>query len=711
LGSAGFVLSYHLIFVEEKTMKRTLFLMLALAFALLLAGCGEKQTTTAPPTLPPAEQQPTTAPTQAPTEAATQPPAGFEWLPPITPEETFSRTPITEAEQATFDMLAAATFVDQDPIQLAIAIKGVPGPIDPILATDAPTLTEGTIQTFWIHNSDTYKWEEVEFILERVTEHGYMWFDTGRELVDRTVIDAAAEAFEEVYALDVAMYGPENIPGVDGDPHIYVLHSAATHICNVSESTAHQCGILGYFSAVHKLPPQVEPRSNGHEMFIMNLDAGGIGGERYRATLIHELRHMIEDDYDPSDDGWEIEGTAMFAETLRGDFRTPAQYANQFTPTTDLQLNVWTSGNTIPHYGKAYLFTRYLNYRLGDEAFRALTQHPGNGFQALDAIAQTFGFTFNAHDLWLDWMASVALIGFTESFTVPDIYTYGDDPLHVDAPKMQVANKFPSEIDTTVYQYGFDIIDLRADAPVTVNFTGTTKVEVIEKIIPASGQYMWWSGRVNFGDMYLEREVDLSGVETATLNYSVFYSIEKGWDFAYVLVSTDDGQTWQPLETENMLGEDPSDNPSDIALTDKFYTGRTANWINESADLTPYAGRVIKIRFQYITDGFLTTPGLVLDNISIPEIGFYDDVESLAEGWVAQGFMRVTAYLPQRFYLLLITFDAAGNAVVERIEIAADNTAAFTVPLTADSRQAMILVAASSPLIMTPASYLLTFSK
>ncbi len=678
-------------------------LLLLLVLALLVSACGKAATPT--PTSAPPTQAPTKAPTQPPTAAPSATPTVEPtpaWPEPIAPEEDLSRSPVSAVEQATFDTLASLDFVENDPIGLAVAIKGVEGPVNPVAATEAPTLKEGTVQTFWVHNTDTNEWSQVEARLERVTEHAYLWFDTSRELVQKDAIDKAAEAFESMYEADRAIYGSEWNPGIDGDPHVYVLHAAATALCNVTESTAHQCSLLGYFSTTDELPVAVEPHSNQHEMFIMNMDKA-IGGEQYLTTLIHEFRHMIEHNYDRHDDDWEVEGTAVMAEDLLGYPKVAGGYGNAFTGnTTDLQLNVWSQGaSAIQHYGQGYVFARYIYDRLGRDFYSAWVQHPDRGFLALDAVLQEQGYDFNAHDLWLDWATAVALLGF-DNTAMP--YAFGEN-FYVKPPKRTPINKFPKTIKDTVNQYAFDVYDVRGKAPVQINFTGTTKVAVLENLLPASGQYMWWSGRANQSDMNLTREVDLTGVDQATLEYDVYYSLERGYDFAYVLVSTDGGQTWQSLVSENMQGEKASDDPGDNALTDRFYTGRTKGWVHESIDLSDYAGQKVLLRFQYITDAIFTGPGMALDNIAIPEIGFYDDAESLADGWQAQGFTRVTAYEPQRFHLVLVTFDADGVPQVQRIALADDNTASFEVPLSEDSSRALLIVAASNPLIMTPAHY------
>ncbi len=184
---------------------------------------------------------------------------------------------------------------------------------------------------------------------------------------------------------------------------------------------------------------------------------------------------------------------------------------------------------------------------------------------------------------------------------------------------------------------------------------------------------MWLANRANYSTARLTRDFDLSGVDSATLTYDVFRDIEQGYDFAYVSVSTDGGQTWQPLVGEAMDGEAFEDNPSGSALAERFYTGRGRDWMPETIDLTPYAGQEIQLRFEYVTDPILTFGGLALDNIAIPEIDFYDDAET-DRGWTAEGFVRGTGYVPQPWFIQLITFED-GAPVVTRIPVEADNTA------------------------------------
>jgi len=47
--------------------------------------------------------------------------------------------------------------------------------------------------------------------------------------------------------------------------------------------------------------------------------------------------------------------------------------------------------------------------------------------------------------------------------------------------------------------------------------------------------------------------------------------------------------------------------------------------VREKIDLTPYAGRPIVVRFEMVTDDAVNLPGLCIDDMRVPELGFSDD--------------------------------------------------------------------------------------
>ncbi len=665
-------------------------------------------TATAEPVAPTATTSPTetavSEPTNTPLPEPTATPESitFEWPAPIEPEEKLSRNPVTDAELAAGEALANIRYPYVDYLQEAYTHQIVPEPVDPIVATEATPRREGEVDTFWILNNDKNTWSEVEMKLLGVSEHAYFWFDTART-PDPEKVQAAMAAFESVYEPVRAMFGEENVPGVDGDPHIYILHPAGTRLCNVTEERAFTCSLIGYFFGVNQIPSVVLAHSNEHEGIIMNLDstAAPLGSEGYRETLGHEFRHLVEYWYDEQGETWESEGSAVMAEDILGFGSLNIDFANLFMADPDIQLNAWAEGSlSAAHYGQGYVINRYIFDRFGPEFYSAWVKDPDGGLQGLSEFLAEQGFDLTGMDVWLDWLTALVL---HDNPNAPEIYRFGED-FPIDPVGYTTIAGFPKTIEDDVKQYAMDVYRFNSAQDLTVSFTGTTKTSVIGRL-PVSGQSFWYSGRVSGALPRLTREFDLTGVSSATLQYSTFYKFSNAFGFGYVLVSTDGGETWTGLVGENMRGDEPQHDPLELALTDRFYTSVSpgGKWIEETIDLTPYAGQKILIRFE--SDGNDRSLGFALDNIAIPEIGFFDDAES-DMGWESEGWVRTTAYIPQTFHLRLITFDEGGVPVVTDLPLNEDNTAVFDITgLTENNNEAFLIVAASAPHTLESAAY------
>jgi hypothetical protein len=68
------------------------------------------------------------------------------------------------------------------------------------------------------------------------------------------------------------------------------------------------------------------------------------------------------------------------------------------------------------------------------------------------------------------------------------------------------------------------------------------------------------------------------------------------------------------------------------------FTGSSGGWIPVSMDLGTFADHTIDLYFRTWQDGAFTLQMMYVDDISIPEIGFFDDVESGMDGWKADGW-------------------------------------------------------------------------
>ncbi len=650
---------------------------------VFLTACGLRPAERPPGVTPP----PTAPPPTAGSVPATTPPT-----PAAPATSAVSSSDAATAQQATARELAEIAPPFRDDVALAAAYRGA----DPAATPRPPDdLAVGTIEPFYIGNVDDNTISQIEATLAGVGDNAYFWFDSGPGGVepDPAALAGVVAQFDEIYEAMFALFGRAGPAG----GRVHIVHASPGALC----LSADQCGLAGYFSGSDELPRSVNPWSNERPMFVMN--ARQFGGGSYLPVLTHELRHMLGESYDRGKEDWFVEGGATLAEDLMGFTASPQLRGALFLQNPDQQLNSWPDENTIPYYGQGYLVNRFLYDRLGAELYQEFLLSPRPGLSAVDDVAARHGLALTGEGLWLDWLAAMALNDHPDA---PEPYRWQGPELG--PVEMEIVNSLPATFDATVGQYAADYYELPEDGSYAIDFTGVATVPLLGSPAP-SGAHFWYAQRANTSNPRLTRAFDLRGVESATLRYQVYADIELGYDFAYVAVSTDGGQRWQALAADGMQGLAPEDDPSDVALADRFYTGRTRRWIAETVDLTPFAGQEVLLRFEYVTDPIKTFGGFAIDDIAIPEIGYADNAETADDGWLAEGFTRATAELPQAWQLQLITFDEAGRPAVERLPVSAEGTLfAYPVEALPGARRPILIVSATAPETLQAAVYRLS---
>src|SRR5207248_10507791 len=111
-----------------------------------------------------------------------------------------------------------------------------------------------------------------------------------------------------------------------------------------------------------------------------------------------------------------------------------------------------------------------------------------------------------------------------------------------------------------------------------------------------------WGNRGDDMNGNMTRDVDLSGVSRATLEVSLWWDVEDGFDYGYVEVSDDGGLTWNTLPGQYTTNDDPNGQNLGNGTTGKSGGGDTPQWVRDRFDLTPWAGKPIQLRFEYVTD-------------------------------------------------------------------------------------------------------------
>ena len=235
-----------------------------------------------------------------------------------------------------------------------------------------------------------------------------------------------------------------------------------------------------------------------------------------------------------------------------------------------------------------------------------------------------------------------------------------------------------------------------------IDFEGQAESQMVDAEL--KGKYSWWSNRGDDSNSRLTRTVDLTGVDTATLNFSTWYNIEEGWDYAYVAVSTDGGEKWQLLPGRYTTDENPVGNAFGVGWTGISGGGSTPEWVEEQVDLTPFAGQEVLLRFEYVTDDAVNEAGFLLDDISIPEIGYADDGESGPAGWESAGWLLTDNRLKQNWLVQLVRADG-NDVIVETMEVGPDGRGQLNVEGIGSGDTVFMTVSGLTRFTTEPADY------
>ncbi len=583
-----------------------------------------------------------------------QPAASTEQPPPEVVTVGEDVQDVAQESSDTYQLLASTEVPAFDPVAVAVMLDGV----DPASIPEPPSepmtaYSVGDTEAFWVLNYNLGETSQTEATLAHISEHAYYWVDNRSLAVNADGAPMAAgdwdevgDAFDAAYEAVREMFGEENSPGVDGDPRLHILHSDTSQVGQ----------IYGYFSELDTRPAVIQSRSNEREMFVAAIDRmGGIGGPGYIRTLAHEHQHAIQYNVDPNEDLWLNEGLSKLAEVTAAGSHDPR--TNTFTDNPDQSLWYWGDGG-VGDYFHALFVLDYLAERFGEEFIREVAASPSNSFESIDQTLASMGHDETFDDLFGDFVVAY----FLNDPSIEDGRYAIQNISYGEAAVTETLSGIPAAYEGMVNQYGLDAIRITGSGPATLSFIGAQTVS----LVPAeahSGEWMWWSNRADLTFGTLTREFDLSGVDSAALTFWAWYAIEEGYDYVYLMASTDGGATWDTVETSVSTDENPVGNNRGNGIT-----GASGDWAQVTADLSAYAGQTVQLRFAMMNDGGINEAGMLIDDLEIPEIGFSDDAESGESDWIPEGFVRVVNRLPQRW---LVRVALVGDPTsIETLEIA-----------------------------------------
>ena len=601
-------------------------------------------------------------------------------------------TPSTSGKPAQTDALLLKVQVpSNDPIDLAARLRPELGVVPKIVNDTAPDYHVGDVITFWIGNSDTNENWQIDAELLVKSEHLYMWGEVGAD-VNADDLQQSANFFDsQIYPTNHEFFGSEWSPGIDDDPRLHVLHARDLG-----------SGVAGYFSAADESSHLINPFSNEKEMFYINIDNTSPGEEFYNGVLAHEFQHMIHWHHDLNETTWLNEGASELAMQLNGLKRSEDSFKpdQEFADNPDLQLNTWPdSEETYAHYGNSYLFMNYFLSRFGEQATQALIADPANSVESVDEVIQRLELGLSGDDVFADWFVANWLDDPSQDHGRWGYPDYDPDPMK---PAEKHRN-LPAQGGGEVHQYATDYITIAAEGDATVTFEGTTTTQ-LAPTEAYSGDWAWWSHRVDSSDTRLTLPVDLAAVDEATLRFRTWYDIEELWDYAYVEVSTDDGATWILLESDRTTRENPNGNAYGPGYTGAS-GGSEPTWVLEEFDLSAYAGQPVQIRFEYVTDLAVTQPGMFIDDVEIPEIGYFEDFEEGPGQWQAEGWLLTDNILSQRWIVQLIETNADGSVQVLRLPVGPDGRGSLSLTDISGREDLVLAISALAPITVEQASY------
>jgi immune inhibitor A len=492
------------------------------------------------------------------------------------------------------------------------------------------------------------------FFANPIGDDSEPWLRT-QDIITDAQLDYLRDEFDNtIYPTVTTIYGEPLPRGDEGQKIWTLLFNIRDYAYYNTDATSY---IAGYFSA---------SESATNDKNIMHIDTydwanrTGPGVDRpylYEGTFAHEFEHLVHFDIDPDEESWVDEGLADLAGFFCGYGHSAGHIAYYMVYHPFTALTFW--GNALEDYGASYLFQLYLYEHYGGATFTsALVQEQANGIEGIENTLAAFGYKDTFEEVFDNWtvanylddtrkaggkygyytldIGSIDSWGYSIEQTLNDFWWGPPDTAPFAVPSYWFGDPQPY----TAHYYRFNTDE---DAVAWIDgddFAGVTAY---------SGTYEWYSDAEAWAwrSFYQTFSIPATG---ATLDFMTYFEIEDDWDYGYVEVYDRDTVEWYTLDaagTANYVAYS-QDNPNtpdereptayEAAGRWHAFTGVSGGWIPVSMDLTPFAGHDIDLYFTTWQDGAFTLQMMYVDDIGIPEIGFFDDVEGGEDGWTSTGW-------------------------------------------------------------------------
>ncbi len=495
------------------------------------------------------------------------------------------------------------------------------------------------------------------------------------DIISETQLHYLLNEFDtNIYEVVTGVFGDLNPRGAEGQKVWVLIHNIRDAAYYLPGETSY---IAGYFSSG-------ENADNNKNMFHIDsydwLNRVGPDGARpqlYEGVFAHEFEHMVHYDVDPDEPSWVDEGLADLAGYLSGYGHSNGHIMyymayHWFTP-----LTFWGGG--LEDYGASYLFQLYLYEKFGGADFvSALVQEQANGIEGIENTLRSFGIDLSFDKIFDRWTIANYLDDTSRWGGM-----YGYETLEMGSAD---TNGWTLEYSLSA-QWGEPIFEAPfglwgwwgVPQPYTAHyyrFINEDRAHVYfngdeSSGTPAfSGMYEWYSDAEAWAWRSFSQTFDIPDTG-ATLSFMTNYDIEEDWDYGYVEVYDHDTGTWTTLEdnegytvTTDPFAQDNPNVPEDreprgyVADSNwHAFTGYSNGWVAISMDLGAFAEHTIDIHFRTWQDGAFTLQMMYVDDISIPEIGFFDDVEGGEDGWATDGWYVTDGILDNNWEVTVVNLD------------------------------------------------------
>lgn len=149
--------------------------------------------------------------------------------------------------------------------------------------------------------------------------------------------------------------------------------------------------------------------------------------------------------------------------------------------------------------------------------------------------------------------------------------------------------------------------------------------EEVSFTAPYAGGYQFYSDQGDMINHAMSFNIELPVATPLTLSMKAHWNIELDYDYAQIMV---DGTALEGNYTKASNGRNTARNIITGKSSELAEAEKGNGWVELEYDLSPYAGRNVRLAINYVTDQAAGDYGIVIDDITINQ----GDIEVLFEG-------------------------------------------------------------------------------